>query len=1457
MPTEQESYDFFTRQWEPEREDEVPELVKPEEAEEGTAEEDEEEEEDGDNKKKKKKDKKEKKKKGKQDEEEPLLDIDAEEDSWKYYQVNRALYEPFHDRITKEDEVLFSPRIRAAKLEDRLVEGTAPRYLEEEGFYVGTRPAVAPTNLHRMENRLLEEPGEEAKDWFGEDGVLIALPNPLKEYAERPPIVEEVAPLLQTEYKKAFLIELDGRCIDPAAEGSVGHYQLDVDVNSLFFTHHHLFSREHVLASRITNQYQQYLSRCKRQAAELLTEKLKALKAATLHVQENIAAMEGDKNCRVGFETQQKRLQEYNEEIKLTRKLRDAELAADRALLKHIIQTWKEIKSLRQFQNFTNTPVKLVIKKEPTDKAKEDEEWEAEIEEEMEEMRLESQIEYTTLLQTYHTDLEAWKKQKLEKALKRSKKRGRRQSQGTDKDQDLLDEEDIPKPEKPKAFNDVELRTQVFDKYSQIKRKPGEPKIHFELSNGASITPTNSCPKGEQSRRNEVNRYKVFVKVLFNGKEVSRTSPKPLGQDFAVNFAQIFNIEIMRWPESIKMEIYEAAGLSVTLLSEVYAAIPPSNLTVDNVQLDVLDFSSDQRLSHSHEGVGSNVAFSFDKENAHIFSLLTSGQLSCVAAWAVNEEGGALVPPSLIPNTVTARRRMDPVAALGVAGMSDMDKLSKWIAESRLDPNDPTNADLMFHMKPIIGGDTLVPTHHMPVHFHLEQMQEEFNFATDQEMEKSRRFRMLQLRQQEAAEFKNKIVPALEKEIPEDIFLEYEKKKRDVEKLKSMDEAESHRVAVAKFMQRVREQVMLRFRIASHQKTLPEVVFEDAVPNIGTIIPNLLKITEPRRPLKPIRKERKKVTAQNLQTMDVKILINIVRAFGIPVRSDQPSVHEFHFSRASNAPGGTQNMEGTASARPPGIPKSMAAQTQVRPFIEVTFQRSTVATTIAEGPNPSWNEELTIPFKPPNNDYSATNLQTIRDVVFFNLFDEYVTEIVQDDRERGTTVVRKIEKKWLGTIKIPFSTIYFNSRIDGTFRLNKPPVLLGYQHEAKARKQTPGQLGEEPLDMAVGSSDNTFLTMFVTIEPALTPAEPAKEKFDSNEDEKLLEVSEKWQSEIASRFPTRECKTTVVDINGKSVFITRYFKSLKPPEELFSGEESGNEKVELVARYVSMIPFVSDSVVFPGLCDIWSTCDQFLQMLQGDEEEHAVLLTNYFLSMGKTAFLLLGSAIPEGPTAYVLTKEERDYWVWNASTGEHYSFRDNFCPVQSVGCLVNADNIWANIQPNDQPSRITFDLSNTSNWRPFFHKGCPNPGLSSVQPENLIYFTTEKSSVIDIQERIERQLKEKIMEWRPRYITRWNRYCMQTFRRLLTKLEISRHNQGTQQQHSSELDQILGQYKMCGFPINLPYTEMDPIIDAVYATGVHNIETSDVEFALAVHVHPYPNSVLSVWIYVASLSRKR
>ncbi len=40
-------------------------------------------------------------------------------------------------------------------------------------------------------------------------------------------------------------------------------------------------------------------------------------------------------------------------------------------------------------------------------------------------------------------------------------------------------------------------------------------------------------------------------------------------------------------------------------------------------------------------------------------------------------------------------KNYDPIAALGVSRMQDMEKLAKWILKSNLDPNDPRNADLI------------------------------------------------------------------------------------------------------------------------------------------------------------------------------------------------------------------------------------------------------------------------------------------------------------------------------------------------------------------------------------------------------------------------------------------------------------------------------------------------------------------------------------------------------------------------------------------------------------------------------------------------------------------------------------------------------------------------------------------------------------------------------------------
>ena len=50
-----------------------------------------------------------------------------------------------------------------------------------------------------------------------------------------------------------------------------------------------------------------------------------------------------------------------------------------------------------------------------------------------------------------------------------------------------------------------------------------------------------------------------------------------------------------------------------------------------------------------------------------------------------------------------------------------------------------------------------------------------------------------------------------------------------------------------------------------------------------------------------------------------------------------------------------------------------------------------------------------------------------------------------------------------------------------------------------------------------------------------------------------------------------------------------------------------------------------------------------------------------------------------------------------------------------------------------------------------------------------MYVETNVAETKRLQDKIEMELKKKIAEWRARYVTRWNRYCIQAFRRLLVE----------------------------------------------------------------------------------------
>ncbi len=116
-------------------------------------------------------------------------------------------------------------------------------------------------------------------------------------------------------------------------------------------------------------------------------------------------------------------------------------------------------------------------------------------------------------------------------------------------------------------------------------------------------------------------------------------------------------------------------------------------------------------------------------------------------------------------------------------------------------------------------------------------------------------------------------------------------------------------------------------------------------------------------------------------------------------------------------------------------------------------------------------------------------------------------------------------------------------------------------------------------------------------------------------------------------------------------------------------------------------------------------------------------------------FNLIGVSIYSGPCCFVLTKEDTQRYptCWSVADGQDASTFDTWNPIRSIYLLANEENvrlsekrkilkllyeqIWANVQEQDLPSRMNFDIGNPRCWRPFFDRSFKREALhwTSVQ----------------------------------------------------------------------------------------------------------------------------------------------
>lgn len=330
----------------------------------------------------------------------------------------------------------------------------------------------------------------------------------------------------------------------------------------------------------------------------------------------------------------------------------------------------------------------------------------------------------------------------------------------------------------------------------------------------------------------------------------------------------------------------------------------------------------------------------------------------------------------------------------------------------------------------------------------------------------------------------------------------------------------------------------------------------------------------------------------------------------------------------------------------------------------------------------------------------------------------------------------------------------------------------------------------------------TYLNLSISLDPAIElPSENVLSYYPGAEIPQLLILGGDWVDMLRNKLKNRKIAAFGENLEGHSVLLCRYLEPMKPPAKLIDLDSNLQDKyaIEKAARFVSMIPFVQDLKMFKDLPDMYSTCQEFIDLGGGDYEEHAILLANYFnyidekQSPGKYySYLIYGESLPEGRNTFVMRtfvnpKDGRDIEIWSPLSAECFFFRfcddsesfcyvplrkashmevrlnDPICPLKRVWFIVGKSNVWANIQKFDFPVLMNFELTDKSNWKPLFesenHMKKYYPlGIQSIQPPVTYADLMNPQQVLVLTSRIQKYLVEHFQDERIKAVrktTKW------------------------------------------------------------------------------------------------------
>jgi coiled-coil and C2 domain-containing protein 2A len=1353
-----------------------------------------------------------------------------------YWEDNRVLAwkptlrESEEDAMRKEFKLYGRPR----KIMSAVEVGIKESLPEDEGFYTGPKFFIPRENWERFEARLLRE-DPDAKVFFDEEQNIICERSPLLPGSFRP------APQDQEAVAPLYVVN-----IEPPVKytGDDSFYDMKMNIVSVSFSDHPLFTEEDYACAKLQEFHREWLRRKTIDLVQYYTDQIAALSAHVDLLEKKLKIL-APEDPRVLFFAA--KLRATLSKLLECRFQRDIEEHEQTVLFRNMYSLWRQVltwrkaktEELRASDVAKQQALPTVGKHPQKGSGKRPNQLD---EEKQEPTVREMYIGFPLVM-------------KVKKTLTKKEDETVRWdgliAQEIKEHRRLFDVKlllgDQEAREELGEFDEERESIKVHSRASINRRKPGKPIYEPVLDNQILVTPDHMCDQAERERRIEIANARLTLVLYVNKQRVVETEPVLLR--FPPPYVASFNIsvplQLLSVPASITFQVYtKQVGFNPftrSLLADAFIPIPEVGGTPAPQQFQ---FSGAPIVGSKHFPTNAEREAKMIKEGKTQPTLRSQEtaeknkqdekdeKKDKNVEKKIEEEVRPPDVPRYVGGVLEVAAYWDSDAIVKLVKNNFEDFKTYWnrkvlrnnrasiMRQKRLvaltrqegdtDPNDPRNAVLL----EVIRRDA--ESERRAKCFRAVHLHENLMLVNPIRFHPAARKKVLRARNESPFVSKQR-VELIDSEITERMYeLIINEKVGDDSNANSnfsLGKTTSTQGSVLK----------------AEVSDVKQVVREVALPQMtlfqgGGALAALLAVRT--RQLNVSRVERPMVA----HPKQVCIRLQLIRAQNLPMRH-----------------GGDAGDRDASNI-----------------FVELRFQQQTFVTQVRKGSSVSWNECFTLYIDNGEQALSPQYMQSLRDEIYFNFFDEQ-EEIA---RESATRDLHVHTHHWLGSFSLPFSTLYLNSMIEGRFDINVPFNLAGYR---KPRPKQP-----------------TSMWLFSALHPPVPPPF-AKSGLPGAEFVPFEAYCTNWVEKHKTHFPNRNFRALVDDVNSERQLCCNYICPQAPP--------AGLEEPASFIRWVSQIPFLEDMHLLYQ-AEVWCTSDAFLALASGDWEEHAVLLCNYFRHYevtnprsGWNSYVLLGSAVPEGNTAFVLRLrrvetvdrnsprkhaggrgEVTEVVLINAVTGVEVDLKRNpdFSSLYSVGVVFDSLNVWANIQNVEEPSKLDWDLFNDKRWHALFNLGADIKKyeielnheniLKCIQPA-LGYLPPDPTYVKDRAFAIERILNIQFERKRAGK-TRWDVVACEIYRKYLLSFENVKLGR------SSKVDDTLlvpleRAYKtQYGFPLCfsesedpafLRNSEDNPVVNALFNTRLHENDGEHMVFALAVHIHAYPNKISTIWVYAAAL----